>query len=162
MGSAAAIEWKLAAFDDLSVRELHDLLLLRSQVFMLEQNCLFLDIDGFDPQAVHLLGQSDGQLLAYARCFAAGIKFPEASVGRVVTCMDVRGSGLGHVLMAQVLASVRALWGEQAIRIGAQARLEKFYQQHGFVSVGKPYIEDGIDHLEMLWRPPTLEFSNDH
>ena len=162
MACAAAIEWKLSAFNDLSARELHDVLLLRSQVFMLEQNCVFLDIDGFDPAAMHLLGQRDGQLLAYARCFCAGIKFPEVSIGRVVTRMDVRGTGLGHALMAQALASVRALWGEQAIRIGAQARLEKFYQQHGFVTVGKPYIEDGIDHLEMVWHPPTLEFSNDH
>jgi ElaA protein len=149
------MDWQWVAFDGLSLRQLHDLLQLRNQVFVLEQNCVYQDIDGFDPQAMHLLGYREGQLLAYARCFGAGIKFPEASIGRVVTRGDARGAGLGHQLMTQALAAVRTLWGAQPVRIGAQAHLHKFYRQHGFVAVGKPYVEDGIDHLEMVWQPTT-------
>lgn len=144
------VAWKLAAFDDLSVQELYQLLQLRTEVFAVEQNCAFQDMDGADAQAVHLMGTRDGQLLAYARCFPAGVKFAQASIGRVATRRTVRGTGLGHVLLAQAVQSVGMLWGVQPIRIGAQAHLEKFYNRHGFVTVGVPYVEDGIDHVEML------------
>ena len=153
MNSAAPMEWKLVAFDALSVHELYELLQLRTEVFAVEQNCAFQDMDGADAQAMHLMGRRDGRLLAYARCFPAGIKFPEASIGRVVTRNLVRGSGLGHLLIEQALAAVATLWGRQAVRIGAQARLKKFYADHGFADVGIAYIEDGIDHLEMVWQP---------
>jgi ElaA protein len=132
---------------------LHDVLQLRSEVFVLEQRCVFQDIDGSDAQAMHLMGHRDGQLLAYARCFPAAVKFVEASIGRVVTRRHARGSGLGHLLIERALSSVCTLWGVQSIRIGAQTHLEKYYCGHGFVDAGKPYIEDGIDHLEMVWRP---------
>ncbi len=155
MNPRVAIEWKLAAFDALSVRELHDVLQLRSEVFVVEQNCVFQDIDGADDQAMHLLGTQNNQLVAYARCFPAGVKFAEASIGRVVTRSLARGSGLGHLLIQQAVSSVCALWGPQPIRIGAQARLKAYYSGHGFVDVGVPYIEDGIDHLEMVWTPVT-------
>jgi ElaA protein len=151
--AALPIVWKLSAFEALSVRELHDVLQLRSEVFVLEQRCVFQDIDGSDAQAMHLMGHRDGQLLAYARCFPAAVKFVEASIGRVVTRRHARGSGLGHLLIERALSSVCTLWGVQSIRIGAQTHLEKYYCGHGFVDAGKPYIEDGIDHLEMVWRP---------
>ncbi|MES2952025.1 MAG: GNAT family N-acetyltransferase [Pseudomonadota bacterium] len=158
--AAPDVTWKLAAFDDLSLAELYALLQLRSEVFVIEQNCLFLDLDGADAQAMHVLGTQavagqGEQLVAYARLFPAGIKFAEASIGRVVTRMSARGAGLGHQLIQQAVASVHALWGGQAIRIGAQARLKGYYSQHGFVDVGVPYIEDGIDHLEMVWPAPA-------
>ncbi len=153
MSDTAVIEWKLAAFDALSVRELYELLQLRTEVFAVEQNCAFQDMDGADAQAVHLMGRRNGQLVAYARCFPAGVKFAEASIGRVVTRNQVRGSGLGHLLIEQALAAVATLWGRQAVRIGAQARLKNFYAGHGFAEVGIAYIEDGIDHLEMVWQP---------
>ena len=121
MNPRVVIEWKLAAFDALSVRELHDVLQLRSEVFVVEQNCVFQDIDGADDQAMHVLGTQNNQLVAYARCFPAGVKFAEASIGRV----------------------------------GAQAQLKNYYSGHGFVDMGVPYIEDGIDHLEMVWTPVT-------
>ena len=155
MNPRVAIEWKLAAFDALRVRELHDVLQLRSEVFVVEQNCVFQDIDGADDQAMHLLGTQNNQLVAYARCFPAGVKFAEASIGRVVTRSLARGSGLGHLLIQQAVSSVCGLWGPQPIRIGAQARLKAYYSGHGFVDVGVPYIEDGIDHLEMVWTPVT-------
>ncbi len=150
---AQRLDWTLAAWDDLSTRQLHDLLQLRSEVFVVEQNCVFQDIDGADPQALHLLGSHGGQLLAYARCFPPGVKFVEASIGRVVTRPAARGGGLGHVLIDQAVAAVTQQWGAQPIRIGAQARLVGYYSQHGFVDDGKPYVEDGIDHLEMRWQP---------
>ncbi len=152
---SVAIEWKFCAFDELSVHELYELLQLRSAVFVVEQNCAFQDVDGADPKAMHLLGTRSGQLAAYARCFPAGIEFAEASIGRVVTSSPVRGSGAGHLLIKQAVSSVFVLWGVQPIRIGAQARLKNYYSQHGFVDMNLPYLEDGIDHLEMLLTPPN-------
>jgi ElaA protein len=153
LADSASIDWKLSTFDALSVHELYELLQLRTEVFAVEQNCAFQDMDGADAQAAHLMGRRGGQLLAYARCFPAGIKFTEASIGRIVTRNQVRGCGLGHLLIEQALEAVAALWGRQPIRIGAQARLKNLYTGHGFVDVGRAYIEDGIAHLEMVWRP---------
>ena len=144
------ISWRCLPFAALTPGELYELLQLRTEVFVMEQGCLFQDMDGTDAQALHVLGHRDGALVAYARCFAAGIKFAEASIGRVITRQSLRGTGAGHVLMRQAIKCVFAEWGGQAIRIGAQGRLEKFYTQHGFEMAGLPYIEDGIPHVEML------------
>ena len=145
--------WQLRAFEDLHLAELHALLVARSEVFVVEQACAFQDIDGTDPQALHLMGWQAGGLVAYARCFPAGVKYAEASIGRVLTRQGVRGQGLGHVLIEKARDAIAQTWGEQAIRIGAQARLVHFYAQHGYLDAGKPYVEDGIDHLEMVWTP---------
>lgn len=152
---AFLVDWKLATLDTLTAPELYQMLQLRTEVFVIEQNCIFQDMDGADDQAVHLLGTQGGQLIAYARLFPSGIKFKEASIGRVVTRGSARGGGLGHVLIQRAVTSVHTLWGMQPIRIGAQARLKGYYSQHGFADVGVPYVEDGIDHLEMVW--PTQE-----
>ena len=144
------IDWKFIAFDALTLTELYAALQLRSEVFVVEQACVFQDMDGADTAAMHLLGTSNGRLVAYARCFAAGMKFKEASIGRLITHSELRGSGAGHVLVRRAIASVTQQWGPQAIRIGAQARLENFYRQHGFEATGAPYVEDGIAHVEML------------
>ena len=148
------MQWQWMPFDALSREQLYALLRLRSEVFVVEQNCVFLDIDGQDDKAMHLLGtrvvEGAPQLVAYVRCFPKGISFAEASIGRVVTKSSVRGGGLGHLLMAEAIRALQQQWGPQAIRIGAQAHLKNFYQQHGFVDMGLPYDEDGIDHLEML------------
>ncbi|MDI1244456.1 MAG: GNAT family N-acetyltransferase [Rhodoferax sp.] len=138
------------SFEDLRVGELYEVLRLRSEVFVVEQQCIYQDIDGADRQAMHLLGVQGGELDAYARCFEAGVKFPEASIGRVLIRTSARGTGLGHTLMEQAVAAISQVWGPQAIRIGAQAHLQGYYAQHGFMDVGKPYMEDGIAHLEML------------
>jgi ElaA protein len=150
MTSPNNIAWRFVPFSALTTLELYEMLQLRSEVFVVEQSCPFQDMDGADMEAMHLMGVNDGRLVAYARCFAAGKKFAEASIGRVVTHMSARGGGIGHVLMKAAIASLVRHWGAQAIRIGAQARLEKFYNQHGFVQNGQPYIEDGIPHIEML------------
>ena len=149
-----SIEWQWLPFEALSREQLYALLRLRSEVFVVEQNCVFLDIDGQDDKAMHLLGSRlvDGtqRLVAYARCFPKGISFAEASIGRVVTKSSARGGGLGHLLMAEAIRALQQHWSPQAIRIGAQAHLKNFYQQHGFVDMGLPYDEDGIAHIEML------------
>ena len=163
VNGAAVVDWQWTAFADLRIADLYALLQLRSAVFVVEQNCVFQDLDGFDAQAMHLLGfaaQSNtgsvtqpAPLLAYARCFPAGLKFAEASIGRVLTAPGARGTGLGHVLMDRAVQAVHAQWRAQPIRIGAQAHLFDFYAAHGFVDQGLPYLEDGIAHLEMLRTP---------
>jgi len=146
--------WQWLAFEALSSDQLYALLRLRSEVFVVEQNCVFLDLDGLDHQARRLLGQqstaSGTELVAYARCFPPGVTFAEASIGRVVTSPSARAQRLGHALMTQAVEALQAQWGIQPIRIGAQAHLKSFYERHGFADVGQPYIEDGIPHLEML------------
>ncbi|MDB5891392.1 MAG: GCN5-related N-acetyltransferase [Polaromonas sp.] len=150
IASDTRITWRCVSFDALTLHELYEVLQLRSEVFVVEQACLFQDIDGADALALHLLGTADGRLVAYARCFAAGVKFAEASIGRVLTRACLRRTGSGHVLMRQAIQAVSDRWGPQPIRIGAQARLADFYQQHGFVDLHLPYMEDGIAHIEML------------
>ena len=148
----SGIEWRYLAFDELTVTQLYAVLQLRSEVFVVEQACIFQDMDGADAQAMHLLGTLQGSLVAYARCFAIGIKYAETSIGRIVTHPSIRGSVAGHALVEKAIRSLAAQSGAQDIRIGAQARLESFYRQHGFEKSGPPYMEDGILHIEMLRR----------
>lgn len=147
---ASAPVWRLMAFEDLRVSQLYEALRLRSEVFVVEQQCIFQDMDGDDLKAMHLFGVQDGELQAYARCFEAGVKFPEAAFGRVLIRQSARGKGLGHVLIEQAISAISQVWGPQAIRIGAQMPLIDFYAKHGFVDAGTHYLEDGIAHLEML------------
>jgi len=152
----SAVQWRALPFAQLSAAALYEVLQLRSEIFVVEQACVFQDIDGADDQALHLLGTEAGDaagLVAYARLFPAGVKFAEASIGRVAVCSRARGTGLGHVLVQQAVAAVGNIWGPQPIRIGAQAHLKDYYARHGFVDMGLPYDEDGIAHIEMLWRP---------
>lgn len=154
---SAAVQWRCLPFAAMSADTLYRLLRLRSEVFVVEQNCVFLDMDGLDAQCMHLLGEvisADGtiSLQASTRLVPPGVAFEEASIGRVVTAPAARGGGIGHTLMAESVRQLIALWGAQPIRIGAQAHLERFYNRHGFVSDNKPYIEDGIPHLEMIRR----------
>lgn len=146
----SGITWRFVAFDALTAPELYAVLQLRSEVFVVEQSCVFQDMDGADAQAMHLLGTLEETVVAYARCFAAGVKFAEASLGRITTRDSVRGSGAGHALVEKAMSCLFQQWGPQALRIGAQARLEAFYRQHGFEKAGPQYHEDGIPHIEML------------
>lgn len=146
------LAWRCLPFDAMSARTLYRLLRLRSEVFVVEQACVFLDADGLDERCLHVLGESvpTGELVAAARLVPPGASFPEASIGRVVTSPAARGSGLGHALMTESIRLLQILWGPQPIRIGAQAHLETFYRRHGFVPDGPTYLEDGIPHIEML------------
>jgi ElaA protein len=153
------ITWQWNGFNALTVAQLYAMLALRQDVFVLEQTCLYPDIDGLDPGAHHLLGwrEIDGkaELVAHLRCLAPGAKYEEMSIGRVVTSPAARGSGLGRELVAQGIALAQKLHPGHAIRIGAQAHLETFYAGFGFVTVSEPYDEDGIMHVDMLLSAPA-------
>ena len=144
------IAWRFAHFDQLTPREVHDLYRLRIEVFVLEQDCPFQDVDGADPQCWHLLGREGAELVAYCRLVPPGLKFAEVSIGRVISAAAVRRTGRGRVLMQEALARAGQLWPGQPIRIGAQAHLQRFYGGFGFVAASEEYMEDGIPHIEML------------
>lgn len=149
------IAWAWSRFEGLSLQGLYDLLNLRSRVFSVEQNCPYLDLDGVDQKSGHLLGRNgQGELMLYLRVVDPGIKYAEPSLGRVVSDPQVRGTGLGRVLVAEGVARCVAAWPGQGIRISAQAHLAKFYGEYGFGAVGETYLEDDIPHIEML-RPGT-------
>ena len=146
--------WRGCRFEALTLPELQNILAARQQVFGLEQQCVYEDIDGLDERAYHLAAWSDAQRLplAYARLLDPGVKYAEPSMGRVITTAPVRGQGLGRALVARLLAHADVAWPGLGLRISAQSRLEAFYAETGFVVVGERYLEDGIPHTEM-WRP---------
>ena len=148
------MHWRFAPFDQLTVREVHDLFQARAGVFVLEQTCPFQDVDGIDPACWHLLGTANGHgpLLAYCRLVPPGVKYEEPSIGRVLTTKEGRGTGAGRELMEQAIARCDAMWPGKTLRIGAQQYLEKFYGSLGFTRASEPYDEDGIIHIEMLRR----------
>jgi len=153
-GGVQEHQWHWSRFADLGLDDLYDALALRCRVFVLEQNVAFQDPDGIDRHSGHLLCRdSAGVLQAYLRVVDPGVKYAEASIGRVVTRPEVRGTGLGRALFAQGLARCRVAWPGQGIRISAQAHLERLYGGFGFVRVGEAYLEDNIPHLEMLRAP---------
>jgi ElaA protein len=148
-------QWTLKAFNDLTLSELYALLRLRSEVFVVEQHCVFQDMDGADAGCHHLLGWTtgpDGEPLlgAYVRIVPPGLKFPEPSIGRVATSPLVRGTGAGRALMGRAVSYLYDLFGRQPIRIGAQQYLLDFYGSFGFVQTGEMYLEDDIPHVEMV------------
>lgn len=152
--SPPALRWTWARFDDLGVHALYDTLALRCKVFILEQGP-YQDPDGADKQSWHLLGYDEaGVLQASLRVVDPGVNYPEPSIGRVVTASEARGGGVGRALMEQGLARCFQVWPGRAVRISAQAHLQRFYGSLGFVAVSAVYLEDDIPHIEMLWSPP--------
>lgn len=147
------INWQLRRFDELTVHELYQLLRLRSEVFVVEQNCVFLDMDNKDQGCWHLLGWQGNLLAASTRLVPPGYIYDEISIGRVVNSPALRGQGIGRELMEVSIKTCYELFGLKTIRIGAQLYLEKFYGSLGFNPVGEVYLEDGIEHVEMLLFP---------
>ena len=144
------IDWQLKLFKDLSHEELYSIMQLRQKVFIVEQNCPYLDADGKDLHSYHLMGFVNNDLAAYARLVFPGISYAEVSIGRVVTSPTYRKKEFGKQLMQRAIAKIENLYGKVPIRIGAQQYLKKFYESFGFVDLGKPYMEDGIPHIIML------------
>jgi ElaA protein len=146
------LTWRWCAFDALSLQELNNIFMARQQVFSLEQQCIYLDADGFDEHSHHLAAWSPAERmpLAYARVVAPGLKYAEPSIGRVITTAAGRGSGLGRELVRRAIEHCQQVHLGLGIRISAQSRLEAFYAGFGFAIVGERYMEDGIPHTEML------------
>ena len=150
--SDADLVWRYCRFDELTLVELQNIYMARQNVFVVEQRCAFLDADGLDERAFHLAAWSarHREPMAYARLLDPGVKYAEASMGRVITTVPARGRGLGRELVARAIAHAQAAWPGAPLRIGAQSHLAPFYASFGFVAVGSSYLEDGIDHTEML------------
>lgn len=148
----ARLTWRLHRFEALDVRELAAIYTARQKVFALEQECAYLDADGFDESSLHLAAWSPGRRepVAYARLLEPGSKYADASIGRVITAIELRRRGLGREIVERAIVGTRAAWPHAAIRISAQTRLEPFYASFGFAAVGPSYLEDGIPHTEML------------
>lgn len=147
------IRWEWRSFAELSNLELYAILAARQAVFVVEQNCPYLDLDGKDLNAEHLIAWSGDQVAAYLRLLGPGVSFQEPSLGRIITTKIGRGSGLGRELVARGLQRMHELYPTLPTRIGAQAHLHKFYGSLGFVQASEPYDEDGIPHIEMLRAP---------
>ncbi len=139
-------------FSQLSVFELYDILALRQEVFVVEQNCPYLDCDGKDQASWHLSGRDEtGKLVAYTRLLPKGVSYEAyCSIGRVVSAPSARGTGAGRILMQKSIDMARQLFDNEAIKIGAQTYLLRFYESFGFVSTGEEYLEDGIPHTKMV------------
>ena len=148
------ITWTLKKFDELTVHELYAVLRLRSEVFVVEQNCAFQDMDNKDQSSWHLLGWEKDKLIAYTRLLPPGTAYNSASIGRVVTSSSARGGGIGKTLMEKSIEEMGKLFGKGTITIGAQLYLKEFYQSLGFEQNSDIYDEDGIDHIEMIRRSP--------
>jgi ElaA protein len=145
-------DWHLKTFNQLNTTELYELIKLRVDVFVVEQNCPYPELDNKDQltDVYHLLGYNKNELVACARLLGKGITYPNIAIGRIITKQTHRGSGLGHQLIKSAIENCVKLWGDAPIEIGAQAHLEKYYAQHGFKVNSDSYLEDGIPHIDMI------------
>jgi ElaA protein len=148
------INWDLKKFDDLSPHELYAIIELRNEVFVVEQNCVYQDADNKDQVCYHYMGWMDDKLVAYTRILPPGIAHAEPSIGRVVTSPASRGGGIGRQLMERSIVQVNKLYGNMPIKIGAQVYLLNFYLSLGFQQTSSIYLEDNIEHVEMLLQQP--------
>lgn len=139
----------IKTFDQLTIKELYDILQLRSEVFVVEQDCVYQDIDGKDQKALHILGFKEGKLIAYTRCFQQGDYFKEASIGRVVVVKSQRKYNFGHEIIKASVKAIKEHFNTEIIKVSAQTYLKKFYESHGFKKEGPEYLEDGIPHVSM-------------
>ena len=137
-------------FNDLSTIELYEILQLRSKVFVVEQDCVYQDVDGKDQKALHVIGKKDNTIIAYTRIFKAGDYFKEASIGRVVVSEKSRHLKYGHLLMKASINAIEISFRTNKIKLSAQKYLEKFYNNLGFKTIGTSYLEDGIPHISMV------------
>lgn len=151
MSTNPTIQWSTKHFTKLTVDELYAMLRLRSEVFVVEQNCIFLDMDNNDQIAYHTMGWLNGELIATTRLFDVDQSYPGyQSIGRVVGSPKHRGIGAGKALMQYSIAECERLFGKHPIKIGAQLYLKKFYNEQGFEQAGEMYYEDEIEHIPMI------------
>lgn len=146
------LETTVKSYNELTTSELYDLLQLRSEVFVVEQDCVYQDIDGKDQKALHVLGYTKGQLVAYTRLFKSGDYFDFASIGRVVVKEDQRQNNYGYDIMHASIDAIKSYYGTSEIKISAQTYLKRFYNTLNFYEVGEEYLEDGIPHIAMRYQ----------
>lgn len=144
------IIWKVKIFEELTAAELYRIIKARIDVFVVEQKCLYADLDGKDESALHLWAEKNGEVVAYCRIFPQGVKYPEASIGRVLTTTKGRGQNIGRQMMKFAVEIIENRCGTSGVRISAQDYLLRFYSEFGFQDTGKKYFEDNIPHTEML------------
>jgi ElaA protein len=138
-------------FYDLELSQLYSMMMLRQQVFVVEQECAYLDADGLDPECHHLLFYQGDRILAYARIAPPGLQYKEySSIGRIANHISQRGRGLGRALVSEAIVRTLELWPTHAIKISAQTYLVQFYRTFGFAAVGEEFLEDGIPHIQMV------------
>lgn len=143
------VNWFLKRFSELTPQELYEILQLRIEVFVVEQNCPFQDCDDKDQDSWHFMGYANEKLVAYTRLVPPGLAYNEPSIGRVVTSPSVRRTGIGRELMIRSIERMEALYGPEPIKIGAQLYLKNFYESFGFKTISDVYLEDGIEHIYM-------------
>lgn len=153
MAAGEELRWQTCAFAELGVDALYAALQLRSEVFVVEQDCPYQDLDGLDQESIHMLCWRGDELLATQRCLPPGLSYPESSLGRIVVSPAARGLRLGRELVQRGVDHNLARWPDSGIYIGAQAYLDRFYRSLGFVPDGEEYLEDGIAHIHMLYAP---------
>ena len=144
-----SLSFKIKPFKELSAQELYGILRLRSEVFIVEQNCVYQDIDNKDQKALHVLGHYNDELVAYCRLFDASDYFDNASIGRVIVAQKFRDKKWGNNLMIEAIAGIKQYFNKSQITISAQMYLQKFYESHGFNKTSEMYLEDDIEHIEM-------------
>ncbi len=146
------MKFEFKSFDKLSTNELYDILRLRSEIFVVEQNCVYNDLDGLDKDAVHQFYKQEGEIVAYSRILKPGTRFSEYSIGRVVVKQTERGTGLGIKMMEEAKRYLVNELGATKIKISAQSYLQRFYENLGFEIITEMYLEDGIPHFGMLYQ----------
>ena len=144
------MEITVKKFNQLTVEDLYYILQLRSEVFVVEQDCVYQDIDGKDHKALHIIGKKKGEIIAYTRCFPPGVYFNEAAIGRVVVTEKERKFGYGHDIMETSIEAIEEHYNTTSIKLSAQTYLTSFYEAHGFEKTGNEYLEDGIPHIGMI------------
>ena len=144
------LEIAVKQFNELDLQELYTILQFRAEVFVVEQNCVYQDIDGKDQKALHIIGYLNNEIVAYSRCFDKGFYFEEASIGRVMVKMKHRKDGYGHNIMKASVKAIQEKFNTNNIKLSAQQYLIKFYEFHNFSVTGEGYLEDGIPHIAMV------------
>ena len=144
-----SLQYTIFSFHELSPALLYAYLQLRSEVFVVEQNCVYQDLDDQDQHALHVLVRANDELVACARILPKDTNYPEISIGRVIVAQAHRGLNVGHALMEYCIDQIETIYGKQEIVLSAQAHLQEFYKKHNFAAVGAIYLEDGIPHIKM-------------
>ncbi|KGX90521.1 GNAT family acetyltransferase [Pontibacillus halophilus JSM 076056 = DSM 19796] len=144
------MNWHIRSYSQLTVEELHMIIKERVNVFVVEQQCPYPEVDGADPEAIHIWMEDEGQLAAYCRIFRGGVRYDKASIGRTLVTQGYRGRGYGRLVFQEGINQIKNLFGERCIQIQAQAYLKSFYESFGFQAISETYLDDGIPHIDMV------------